>query len=147
MTKKKDVFYGGTDTGKQRDNNEDAFIAFYSSDHQHVIAAVIDGVGGYEGGEIAAAIAQEVLTEHFKAVQPDLTAQMKEAIYQTNERIYAESLKNPEFDHMACVLTLAVADPANNSFSYAHVGDTRLYLFRDNSLVKVTRDHSFVGFL
>jgi len=33
------------------------------------------------------------------------------------------------------------------NFNYAHVGDTRLYLFRDNSLVKVTHDHSFVGFL
>lgn len=48
---------------------------------------------------------------------------------------------------MDCVLTLALADLANNKFFYAHVGDTRLYLLRDNSLVKVTHDHSFVGFL
>jgi len=48
---------------------------------------------------------------------------------------------------MACVLTLALADINENKFYYAHVGDTRLYLFRDNSLVKVTHDHSFVGFL
>ena len=43
MTKKKDVFYGATDTGRVRGNNEDAFIAFYSADQKHVIAAVIDG--------------------------------------------------------------------------------------------------------
>lgn len=48
---------------------------------------------------------------------------------------------------MACVLTVALADISNNKFYYCHVGDTRLYLFRDNSLVKITRDHSFVGFL
>jgi hypothetical protein len=48
---------------------------------------------------------------------------------------------------MACVVTLALADIKENKFYYAHVGDTRLYLFRDNSLVKVTHDHSFVGFL
>jgi PPM family protein phosphatase len=48
---------------------------------------------------------------------------------------------------MACVLTLAVVDIENNQFYYAHVGDTRLYLLRDNSLVKVSKDHSFVGFL
>jgi serine/threonine protein phosphatase PrpC len=41
---------------------------------------------------------------------------------------------------------MALVDIANNKFYYTHVGDTRLYLFRD-SLVKVSRDHSFVGFL
>lgn len=147
MTKKKDVFYGATDTGRLRDNNEDAFVAFYSSDQKHVIAAVIDGVGGYEGGEIAAAIAQEVLSNYFQTISPDVTNQMKEAIYLANERIYTERVNNNKYDQMACVLTMAVADIANNSFHYAHVGDTRLYLFRDHSLVKVTKDHSFVGFL
>jgi hypothetical protein len=48
---------------------------------------------------------------------------------------------------MACVLTLAVIDIQNNQFYYAHVGDTRLYLLRDNSLIKISKDHSFVGFL
>ena len=48
---------------------------------------------------------------------------------------------------MACVLTLAMIDIDNNQFYYAHVGDTRMYLLRDQSLVKVTKDHSFVGFL
>ena len=48
---------------------------------------------------------------------------------------------------MACVLTLVLADVEENKFYYAHVGDTRLYLLRDNSLVKVSNDHSFVGFL
>jgi hypothetical protein len=45
------------------------------------------------------------------------------------------------------VLTLAVVDLTYNQFYYAHVGDTRLYLLRDLTLVKVTRDDSFVGFL
>jgi PPM family protein phosphatase len=48
---------------------------------------------------------------------------------------------------MACVVTLAMVDVNNNQFYYTHVGDTRLYLLRDQSLVKVTKDHSFVGFL
>jgi hypothetical protein len=48
---------------------------------------------------------------------------------------------------MACVVTLALVDASNHTFFYAHVGDTRLYLLRDHSLVKVTKDHSFVGYL
>ncbi len=48
---------------------------------------------------------------------------------------------------MACVLTCVVAHIKNNKFYYAHVGDTRLYLLRDHSLVKISKDHSVVGFL
>lgn len=48
---------------------------------------------------------------------------------------------------MACVLTCAVADIKHNKLYYAHVGDTRLYLLRDHSLVKLSKDHSVVGFL
>jgi serine/threonine protein phosphatase PrpC len=50
-------------------------------------------------------------------------------------------------DRMACVLTCAVADIKNNKCWYAHVGDTRIYLLRDYSLVKISKDHSAVGFL
>ena len=48
---------------------------------------------------------------------------------------------------MACVLTLVVADVTNNQLHYIHIGDTRLYLLREKSLVKLTKDQSFVGFL
>jgi serine/threonine protein phosphatase PrpC len=72
---------------------------------------------------------------------------MRSSFVLANEKIYEDRLKNPDRNNMACVLTLAIADMEQNQFHYAHVGDTRLYLFRDHSLVKVTRDHSFVGFL
>ncbi|CAA9474516.1 MAG: Protein serine/threonine phosphatase PrpC, regulation of stationary phase [uncultured Segetibacter sp.] len=72
---------------------------------------------------------------------------MKEALSASNEAIYKEKQASKVNGQMACVLTLALADLANNKFFYAHVGDTRLYLLRDNSLVKITHDHSFVGFL
>lgn len=48
---------------------------------------------------------------------------------------------------MACVLTCVVADIKNNKCWYAHVGDTRIYLLRDDSLVKISKDHSAVGYL
>jgi serine/threonine protein phosphatase PrpC len=55
-------FYGLTDTGKIRDNNEDAFLA-QKAKSGLVLAAVIDGVGGYTGGEVAAAIARDVMAD------------------------------------------------------------------------------------
>ncbi len=48
---------------------------------------------------------------------------------------------------MACVLTCVVADIKNNKLWYSHVGDTRIYLLRDHSLVKISTDHSAIGFL
>jgi serine/threonine protein phosphatase PrpC len=64
-----------------------------------------------------------------------------------NEKIYNEKIASDKNNRMACVLTLAVIDLTYNQFYYAHVGDTRLYLLRDHTLVKITRDDSFVGFL
>lgn len=139
-------FFGLTDPGKMRDNNEDAFIAQRVLKDQYILACVIDGVGGYEGGEVAAHIAKENILSYFSIPSGDITTMMKEALMVANEKIYEEKHKGTN-DSMACVLTMAVADIEKNKFYYAHIGDTRLYLFRDNSLVKISRDHSFVGFL
>ncbi|MDQ3843047.1 MAG: protein phosphatase 2C domain-containing protein [Bacteroidota bacterium] len=140
-------YFGITDTGRMRDNNEDAFIAEKVLDNRFIMACVIDGVGGYEGGEVAAAIARQTLLQYFSVLSGDVLTMMREAMLAANEKIYAEKLQNRKLQHMACVVTMALADIKNNRFYYAHVGDTRLYLLRDQTLVKVTKDHSFVGFL
>lgn len=140
-------FFGITDTGKVRDNNEDAFIAKKVMDNKFIIACAIDGVGGYSGGEIAAEIARDSIFENFAKPSGDLIASMKSSFIEANQKIFDEKLQTKEHSKMACVLTLAVVDVENNQFHYAHVGDTRLYLLRDSSLVKVSKDHSFVGFL
>jgi PPM family protein phosphatase len=140
-------FSGITDTGRQRENNEDAFIAQAILNKQYILACVIDGVGGYEGGEVAAAIAKESILSSFKNSSADIIKTMQQAFVAANERIYKEKLESAKNNSMACVATLALADVKNNKFWYAHVGDTRLYLFRDHSLIKITKDQSFVGFL
>ena len=140
-------FFGITDRGKIRDNNEDTFIAEKISGGKLIAACVIDGVGGYEGGEIAARIARECITEHLQNPGGNITEGLQRSIITSNEKIYSENKQSNRQEPMACVLTLAVAEVEGNQFHYAHVGDTRLYLLRDETLVKVTHDHSFVGFL
>ncbi|MGZ5190007.1 MAG: PP2C family protein-serine/threonine phosphatase [Flavisolibacter sp.] len=142
-----ELFFGQTDTGRQRDNNEDAFIAENISKDRFIAACVIDGVGGYEGGEVAAAIAKETILDTLKTASNDPLELMKSSFLLANQKIYEQRLADSNKSNMACVLTLALVDLSNNQFYYAHVGDTRLYLFRDQSLVKLSRDHSFVGFL
>ena len=140
-------YFGITDTGKLRTNNEDTFIAQAVLDDKYIAACVIDGVGGYEGGEVAAQLAHDAILLHVDRESENVIATLKEALAAANEAIYTEKKVGKGNEQMACVLTLALADIENNKFYYAHVGDTRLYLFRDQSLVKVTSDHSFVGFL
>jgi serine/threonine protein phosphatase PrpC len=141
-------YFGITDQGKVRSNNEDTFIAQPVLNDRFIAACVIDGLGGYEGGEVAARLAHDAILSHLQSNRnEDITSVMKEALAAANEVIYKEKQIGKENEQMACVLTLALADLANNKFFYAHVGDTRLYLLRDNSLVKITHDHSFVGFL
>lgn len=142
-----DRLFGITDTGKVRENNEDVFIAEEVMNGQFMIAGVIDGVGGYEGGEIASALTKDVILSELTSVGTDIITQLVIAFNLANEELLARKLEDPKLSNMACVATVAVIDRKNNQFHYIHVGDTRLYLFRDNSLVKISHDQSPVGFL
>ncbi|MBS1746814.1 MAG: serine/threonine-protein phosphatase [Bacteroidetes bacterium] len=144
-----DNFFGLTDAGKLRDNNEDNFIAQATTDKRFIIGSVIDGVGGYEGGEVASELARTSILNFLKSSLGDnIPGTLKKAVLDANQKIIEEKKLSCKYAEMACVLTLVIADINNNKFYYAHVGDTRLYLFRDNSsLVKVSHDHSFVGYL
>ncbi|WP_448698322.1 PP2C family protein-serine/threonine phosphatase [Mucilaginibacter sp. AW1-3] len=140
-------FYGLTDTGKQRQDNEDAFIAQLDANSRYIIACVIDGVGGYSGGEVAAALARETILWRLSKIDGQIIPLLTDALQIANDKISHEKLEAKKHDSMACVATLALVDLTANQFYYAHVGDTRLYLLRDETLVKISHDQSFVGFL
>lgn len=141
-----DLFAGRTDVGRERSNNEDAFLAL-AAGHGRALLAVIDGVGGYEGGEVATAIAvrelQSALENGFIADEHSL----RSVFARIQQHILDAKRQDPERARMACVLSAVLTDEAKGTFHYAHVGDTRIYLFRDGSLVKISPDHSFVGLL
>lgn len=140
-------YFGITDVGKVRGNNEDTFVAQKIAAQELVLACVIDGVGGYAGGEVAAAIAKETIKTQLDQPTGDILQLMRNAITEANDQILSAKQQEKAHEDMACVLTIAIADLSNNLFYYAHVGDTRLYLLRDNSLIKISKDQSFVGFM
>jgi serine/threonine protein phosphatase PrpC len=140
-------FFGLSDTGMQRDNNEDLFIAQQIHGDKFILASVIDGVGGYAGGEIAAEHARAAIIDCAEKPFTDATRMLALCFQLANERILSEKKRNSQYEKMSCVATVALVDIVANQFCYAHVGDTRLYLFRDGSLVKISHDQSFVGFL
>lgn len=142
-----DRIYGLTDTGRDRSNNEDTFIAQPTKDGRYIIACVIDGVGGYSGGEVAAALTREVILVQLDQPKGDLLAMLTNSFQQANQKIIEQKTKAQQYESMACVATLTLIDVSNNEFYYVHVGDTRLYLLRDGSLIKISHDQSFVGYL
>ncbi|MDB4901369.1 MAG: stp [Mucilaginibacter sp.] len=142
-----DQFFGFTDAGKDRKDNEDTFIAQPTENSKFIIACVIDGVGGYSGGEIAASVTRKAILQRLDNPSGEIIPLLVDCFNRANEKIFEEKKQTNQHSRMACVATLVLADNENNQFYYAHVGDTRLYLLRDGSLVKISHDQSFVGYL
>lgn len=142
-----DHLFGITDPGLVRDNNEDVFIAAELMQQKYLIAGVIDGVGGYAGGEIASALTKDCLLRELTGEITEPQLALLQALFLANEKILFEKKTDQELADMACVASIAIIDCAQNILHYVHVGDTRLYLYRDQSLIKISQDQSFVGFL
>lgn len=140
--------YGNTDPGLIRSNNEDAYIAQPIWDSNHWLLVVIDGLGGYEGGEVAASIAKSTILGVMEKYQErnSLDAIMQ-SITDANNAIFNQRKSSDKLSDMACVITAAVLDLSKKQLNVAHVGDTRLYQCDKGGLLKLTHDHSFVGAL
>lgn len=140
-------FCGKTDTGKNRKNNEDAYIAQSIWNDQVVLAAAIDGVGGYDGGEVAAAIARRTIIDYLDSYPNGERADLiKQAVVEANNAINRERIKDTEHPNMSCVMTAAIVDTKNGYLHMAHIGDTRLYQYANGKIEKLSHDHSLVGY-
>jgi serine/threonine protein phosphatase PrpC len=130
---------GASDMGRVRKNNEDA----WHIDPDRGIYLVVDGVGGHAAGEKAAEIAVERVRARLERQTGATEQRIREAIALANNEIHRSAAANPEWDGMACVLTLAVLE--NGSAVIGHVGDSRLYHIRPGDIRKITHDHSPIG--
>lgn len=145
-TKEKLSFYGLTDMGRQRTNNEDAFVA-KQMDINTVLAVAIDGVGGYEGGEVAAEIAQTEIPKYLQDFpNGERLELLKQAVVSANNAIFDRRQVDTARPSMSCVLTSAIVDKQRKVIDMVHVGDTRLYQFHHGELRKLSHDHSLIGY-
>lgn len=137
-------YYGMTDSGRCRENNEDAYIL--EQQGRYVIAVVADGIGGYEGGEIASCLACKCISDYLRdSPERDLGEDvLKQAVIYANNAIVSQQ-QNPRLSGMGCVLTAVLFDQKQHLAYMCHVGDTRLYKYKDGVLTKLSRDHSLVG--
>lgn len=131
-----------TDVGQIRKVNED-FAGVYQVP-QGELYIVCDGMGGYAGGKIAAAIAAEAISTVFSNHGPnDNIPDIFFEAYQTGNLAIKHAAEiDPDISHMG---STAVAMVISNDKAYiANIGDSRIYLIRDGSLVQLTKDHSLV---
>lgn len=128
-----------SDPGLERSINEDRVLV----DDTRGFFLVVDGLGGHAAGETAAETAIDVIGKELRAARVIDEACIRKAITAANNEIFRLSDANVSWRGMACVLTLAAS--VGDQFLIGHVGDSRLYLFWNGKLQKVTLDHSPVG--
>ena len=123
-----------SDVGCVRTHNEDSYLV------QSPLFCVCDGMGGHAAGEVASSIAVETVARMApKAADP---SQLAAAIEAANAAIIEAAENGLGKPGMGCTATAAYIE--GNTIALAHVGDSRAYLVHEGTLIRVTRDHSYV---
>ncbi len=134
---------GRTNVGMVRENNEDAFLV-----RDPYLFAVADGMGGCAAGEVASRAtlkAFEAATHELRlGYEGDASKILLESFVKANDHVYKMAVSNEAYTGMGTTMT-AVYLQADNTAYVAHIGDSRLYLFRNNTLMQVTQDHTYVS--
>ncbi len=133
-----------THVGMQRRENQDAMGAF--NGFHGSLFVVADGMGGYAGGRLASHTAMAAIGDAFQqadATEPE-SELLERLIRRANDAILTRGIASPELLGMGttCVLVLITRD--GNRAHYAHVGDSRIYLFPDVVMRQLTKDHTTV---
>lgn len=137
--------YGRTDVGLQRSNNEDSFY----NDEQHGLFIVADGMGGHAAGEIASNMAISVVRETLEPEfdrrhsPEDLQSLLVEAINRADRSIFGAAEENPDWKGMGTTVTILLTQ--TDQALLTHVGDSRLYRWRDQQLEQLSEDHTLVA--
>lgn len=134
-------WFGISDVGLVRSNNEDAFLVREDLG----FAALADGMGGAAAGELAGKYFVDAAEEVFSGASdgsPDITRRLHETFKLANKKILHHTSVTPAHSGMGC--TAEILAFYDDVFAVAHVGDSRTYQFRGLDLKLLTRDQSLV---
>ncbi len=138
-----------TDPGKVRSHNEDS-VAIISNDRNEFVLAVADGMGGHKAGEVASAIAIDYIRDSFYNLETigskeEAIDWLRILVKEINEKIFEYADKNPESKGLGTTLVIAIK--TDDYILYGNIGDSSGYVIKNNTLHKVTKDHTYVGML
>ena len=125
-----------TDTGRQRNANEDSLFV------DAPLFVVADGMGGAQAGEVASRAAAESFAQNLPPAPPERL--LEETIEGANRTIHELARKDPSLAGMGTTTTAALVDLDSEEVAIGHVGDSRAYRLRGGKLEQLTRDHSLV---
>lgn len=156
---------GKTKSGIRKEKNEDSLALFCSKDQwvfedldqaapkelvdNNAFFIVSDGMGGHAGGATASKLTIEELHRIFQAKVGDLTeagtpsSMMESAILAIHTHVNKAAQTTPELQGMGATVVCSWFN--GNQLHIGHIGDSRLYRFRNNQLEQLTEDHSLVG--
>lgn len=140
--------FAKTDIGQERKRNEDYFYASKPEDKIKLFI-VADGMGGYNGGEVASKLAvdnaKEYIQKHFanyKESKEKIAELLIEATKYANSAVYKKSQTKKDLEGMGTTLDICLI--YNSRIYISHIGDSRVYRIRKDFLRKITRDDSYV---
>lgn len=131
--------------GKVREINEDIYDNISIENYDFFIVA--DGMGGHSDGELASGLACKSFTNFIKnediSTYPDVVEFQEEAIFAANDAVF--ELATEKSEKMGTTVVCTCIDYRNNSYLFSHIGDSRIYLYRDKELIQITKDHSLLN--
>ncbi|MBQ2753578.1 MAG: Stp1/IreP family PP2C-type Ser/Thr phosphatase [Firmicutes bacterium] len=139
--------FGKTDTGIVRKNNEDTIFYKSYDDELKNLCIVADGMGGHNAGEIASRSAIEYFLEYFndkyeKGEFDNILYLMADAVTLSNAEVYKNSFKDDAYKGMGTTFLATVN--YKGVLNVCHIGDSRLYVYRNEELKQITEDHALV---
>ncbi len=134
-----------TDRGLKRQLNEDNCNVLVGYSGVPPCFVIADGMGGHKCGDVASKQAVDSVCNHLLMSDwetPQISELLKNIIIDVNKELYQYSILDESTQGMGT--TLIITALKNRKLYIGHVGDSRVYLIRANSIQKMTSDHSFI---
>ena len=147
-------FHGRTDVGRRRTLNEDAILA------QDSLFLVCDGMGGHKAGEVASQLAIDVISAFVKRSAEDAEItwpygfhravsfdgnRLRTAIKLANRAVFRKAASSDDYTGMGTTVAAMIVSRTRPQMTFAHVGDSRVYLLRGGVILQLTRDDSWAN--
>ena len=138
-----------TDTGRVREHNEDSVTIIKNLNDEYLLA-VADGMGGHKAGEVASSLVINHLTKAFMEMEKlgdkaSTVKWLRKQIEDINNEIFEYTSSHPESKGMGSTLVLAIY--SKEYLLFGNIGDSSGFVFKDNELFKITKDHTLVNLL
>jgi serine/threonine protein phosphatase PrpC len=137
-----------SDKGLKRDINEDSYNIIEGCSEIPITFVIADGMGGHNSGELASRMAVECAGDYIKRYpekfrrEENIFSAIQEVMEKANTNVYKTSLENKSSYGMGTTFIIAVI--YNQKLFIGHVGDSRVYLIREENISRLTTDHSYI---